>query len=93
MERLADDVLIILVENHPKANRGVDTGAAFFHFRNFNREKRSCAGSWLVMGNKPSTSSPFGREIRTPTATGRTFRPFVGDYLRYNRRRSSATEN
>jgi hypothetical protein len=38
MERLADDVLIILVENHPKANRGVDTGAAFFHFRNFNGE-------------------------------------------------------
>ena len=76
VEGLADDVLIIFVEDDPKTKVLIETSAALFRLRNL-AAKRSDVGWLLVIGKSKSISAPSDAGRRTPTATGRGFRPSV----------------
>jgi hypothetical protein len=75
IERPADIILIVLIENDPEPQSYVEPRSASFHFGNL--DGKAGEGGWLVIGNDTSRSSPFGLMIRTPTATGRGLRPSV----------------
>src|SRR6516165_670779 len=49
IERLADDILILFIENNPEAQRGVEPGATLLHLGNFDGKTIGggrLAGDW-----------------------------------------------